>query len=185
MEVKMTYQEFVDFLNNVKGCQFINITAITDVDMNKGGRGGTPINPFYGRVKQFTEIQKQFGYDYENAVNNRLKKEGKEGNFKVSKLPWGSWLPEMTNKVITHKDMLYIRTYSVRNAHSNSYYLIDGHIASAEEMEMLTPFLKNKEDESKKQTEAGLELEYQVKPRDYKFSSIISITINKTKITLV
>lgn len=186
--VKMTYQEFVEFLNNVKGCQFINISAITDVKMNKGGRGGTPVNPFYGRVQQFTEIQKQFGYDYENAVNNRLRREGKEGagTFKVSNLPWGSWLSkEMTNKVLSHKDMLYIRTYSVRNAHSNSYYIIDGHKASKEEVEMFKPFLKEKDNESQKQSEAGLEIEYQVQPRDYKFSSIVSITINKKKIKLV
>lgn len=174
-KMKMTSAQFVQFLANLKGCQFVNIMALTDADMYLRN------NPFRGRVKKFTITPMQFGYDYETAVNNRLRKEGKEADFSADKLPWGSWVDGMRNKVITHKDMLYMRTYCVRNARPRTYYLLDGYLASTEEYKEFAPFLKPSST-SAKQSEAGLAEEFQVKPRDYKFSSLVAVTINHTRI---
>jgi hypothetical protein len=176
-KMKMTSAQFVQFLANHKGCSFINVMALTDADMYLKG------NPFRGRVQKFTITPMQFGYDYENAVNNRLAREGKEANFTADKLPWGQWLEGMRNKVITHKDMLYMRTYCVRNARPRTYYLLDGHLASVEEYKEFAPFLKPSST-SDKQSAHGLEEEFQVKPRDYKFSSLVAITINHTRIVI-
>ena len=176
-KMKMTSAQFVQFLNNLKGCQFVNIMALTDADMYLRN------NPFRGRVQKFTITPMQVNYDYETAVNNRLAREGKEANFTADKLPWGSWVEGMRNKVITHKDMLYLRTYCVRNARPRTYYLLDGHLASVEEYKEFAPYLKPSST-SDKQSSHGLEEEYQVKPRDYKFSSLVAITINRTRIVI-
>lgn len=173
----MTSAQFVQFVKALKGCQFINVMALTDADMYLKG------NPYRGRVKKFTVTPMQFGYDYETAVNNRLAREGKEANFTADKLPWGHWAEGLRNKVIEHKDMLYLRTYCVRKAKPRTYYLLDGHLASAEEYKEFSQFFKPKS-ESDKQSAHGLEEEFQVKPRDYKFSSIVAITINHTRIVL-
>ena len=173
--IKMTSAQFVQFVSNLKGCQFINVMALTDADMYLKG------NPFRGRVKKFSITPMQFGYDYENAVNNRLAREGKEANFSADKLPWGHWL--MPNKVIEHKDMYYLRTYCVRNRRPRTYYLVDGHLASCEEYKEFAPFLKEPST-SDKQKSHGLDEEFQVKPRDYKFSNLVAITINHTRIVI-
>lgn len=174
-KMKMTSAQFVQFLANLKGCQFVNVMALTDADMYLKG------NPYRGRVQKFSITPMQVGYDYEKAVNNRLAREGKEANFTADKLPWGSWVEGMRNKVITHKDMLYMRTYCVRNAKPRTYFLLDGHLASVEEYKQFAPFLKLSST-SAKQSEAGLAEEFQVKPRDYKFSSLVAVTINHTRI---
>lgn len=174
----MTYSQFVAYLANLKGCQFINVVALTDADMYLRN------NPFKGRVQKLTITPMQFGYDYERAVNNRLAREGKEANFSAEKLPWGEWLKGWENKVLEYKDMLYLRTYCVRDARPRTFYLLDGHLASTEEYAHFAPYLKASST-SAKQSNAGLVEEFQVKPRDYKFKSIVAITMNHTRIILV
>lgn len=176
-KIKMTRSQFVEFVRSLKGCQFVNIMALTDADMYLRN------NPFRGRVQKFTITPMQFGYDYETAVNNRLARDGKEANFTADKLPWGQWLDGMRNKVISHKDMLYLRTYCVRNARPRTFYLLDGYLASVEEYNEFAPYLKQSS-LSDKQSAHGLEDEFQVKPRDYKFSSLVAITINHTRIVI-
>ena len=175
--IKMTREQFREFVGNINGCKFINVIALTDADMYLKG------NPFRGRVKKFTITPMQFGYDYENAVNNRLEREGKERTFSADNLPWGAWVEGMRNKVLTHKGMMYLRTYCVRNRKPKTYYLVDGVLATAEQMLEIKQWLKPTS-VSIKQENAGLDEEYQVKPRDYKFESIIAVTINHTRIYL-
>ena len=178
----MNHEEFFEFLRQTKGCKFINVMSLTEPKMNKTN------NPFYGRVKKFTAVQMQFNYDYKKAVNNRLIKQGLEPTFDEQKMSWGHWVKDenlgldMTNKVIEHKGELFIRTYCLRNSKPHTFYLIDGHLANAEETLLLKMYLKEKEEESKKQSECGLIEEYQVKPRTYKFSSLVAITMDKQRI---
>jgi hypothetical protein len=176
-KIKVSRNQFVEFVRNLKGCQFINVMALTEADMYLRN------NPYRGRVQKFTITPMQFGYDYEVAVNNRLRKEGKEANFTADNLPWGSWVEGLRNKVIAHKDMLYLRTYCVRNARPRTFYLLDGHLASVEEYNEFKQWLKPAS-ASDKQSAHGLEEEFQVKPRDYKFRSIVAITINHTRFVI-
>lgn len=179
-EIVMTESQFLEYLNNVKGCQFVNVIALTDADMNKGR--GKNKNPYYGRVKKFTITRMQFGYNYVNAVNNRLEKEGKERTYTGEKLPWGKW--ETFNKIIKHDGAYYIRTYNVPKHIGHTCYFLDGERLTCEQVEEIKPFLKE-DSFSQKQAEAGLEEERQVKPKNYKFSSLVGITINGVRITLI
>ena len=96
----MTYGQFMTYLANLKGCQFMNVVAITDPDMYKKSPMDKTPNPFIGRVKKITITPMQFGYSYENAVNNRLDRQGCEANFEAEALSWGAWVKGMENKVI-------------------------------------------------------------------------------------
>ena len=176
--IKMTFGQFSAYLRDLKGCQFISVISMTDADMYLRN------NPFRGRVKKVTFTPMQFNYDYETAVNNRLEREGKERSFSADHLKWGVWVEGMRNKVITHKGGLYLRTYCVKGATPRSFYLLDGHLASAEEYEQFASFLKP-ESVSAKQCEAGLDESDHVKPRTYGFGSLIAVTINHTRIYLV
>ena len=183
-KIKMTYSQFTAYIATIKGCQFMNVVAITDPDMYKKSQVDNTPNPFIGRVKKVTITPMQFNYSYENAVNNRLDREGCEADFKAEPLSWGAWVKGLENKVIEHKDMLYLRTYCVRNARPRTFYIIDGHLASTEEYKEFSQFFKPSST-SAKQSEAGLEEEKQVKPRNYKYSSLVAVTLNHTRIILV
>jgi hypothetical protein len=174
-KIKMTFTQFIEYISNQRGCQFVNIVALTDAPMYVKN------NPYKGRVQKCTITPMQIGYDYAKAVNNRLKKQGIDSTFVADKLPWGHWV--INNKVIMHKEMLYLRTYAVRGQHPKTYYFIDGRIATPMELAEIKAFLKPSS-VSDKQSASGLEEEFHVRPRDYKFTSIVAITMNHTRIYL-
>lgn len=154
-------------LNTIKVGTFCEVHSLTEPKMRKTG------NPFNGhRVQKMTIQTLQWGYNYENGVNNRIG-DTKHETFVAEPLKWGEWL--IPNKVITHKGSLYARFYKVDNemASSNVTYLIDGIIATEEQEEVIKSFLIASSS-SARQAEVGL-TERQVKPRDFAFSSILGI----------
>ena len=174
--VILTSEQFAQILADQKSCTIINVIANTEVKMNKTN------NPYFGRVTKLSIERMQFGYSYQNAVNNRLDKVGEEKDFIADKLVWGEWL--YPNKVITHKGALYMRTYNMKNAEYRCFYMVDGRKATPQEIAEFTPFIQKSSSFSKKQAESGL-VENQVKPKNFKFSSLVRITMNKTKYIIV
>lgn len=156
--------------NENKGA-FVGIVTLTEPTMRKTN------NPFFGRVQKVCRQVCQIDYDYESAVNRRLKGEGKEPIFNAKSLQWGEWV--IPNKVISHKGESYIRVYTTDNK-VDVLYLLDGRVASAEETREILSFCPQKK-ESARQSEVGL-TEHQVQPRTYKVGSIISLSINGAKI---
>jgi hypothetical protein len=157
----------VNFVQSVKGCQFGNIEYISE--------GGIPKKVINGVVTKLVKAQIQFNYNYANAVNNRLANSGCEANFEADKLPWGEWL--IPNKVITHKDSLYIRYYDYEGAKVESIWFVDGKPATSEQMDVIVGYLRSKNTESKKQAEHGL-TSHQVKPKVVKAVNILSLTLS-------
>lgn len=174
--ITLTHSQFAALLATTKGCQFVNVWSMTEPDMYLKG------NPFRGRIQKVSACQMQFNYSYENAVNNRLIKGGCEGDFTAEPLPWGEWLHP--NKVISHKGTLYLRTYNVKGVKPRTFYILDGRLATPEEFAEFSQFFKPCKPTSSRQTEAGL-VENQVKPKNFKFGSILRISLNGNIITLV
>ena len=161
-------KNLVKNLAEIKGCVFGTITYVAD--------GGVP-QKVLGKGMVITKIvsaQMQYNYSYENAVNNRLEKQGNEGNFKAKELPWGSWL--IPNKIITHKDKLYLRYYDYKGADKSSVWFVNGRVATAHEMELIVTYLRSKDTTSKRQAEHGL-TENQVKPKAIPMDNIIAINV--------
>lgn len=174
--ITLTHSQFAAYLGNLKGCQFISIWTLTEPEMYKKE------NPYWGRVQKVSAAQMQFNFSYENAVNNRLIKGGCEGNFEAESLPWGEW--QIPNKVITHKGTLYLRTYNVKGVKPRTFYFLDGHLASQEQYAEFSKHFKPCKSTSGRQTEAGL-VENQVKVKNFKFGSILRLSINGDIITIV
>lgn len=160
-------------LANTNGASFVTITTLTEPKMRKTN------NPLFGRVLKFAVRNCQFGYDYEKAVNNRLEKEGKERSFSANKLPWGEWA--VFNKIIAHKGNLYGRFYVAKNCVVKSAYIVDGRLATAEEVAIIKTF-ETERTESARQSESGL-FENQVKPYDVRLDHILRITSDKMCLT--
>ena len=164
----------VSMMSNVKGATICTVDSLTVPKMNKRG------NDLYGRVMKYTRLQLQFGYNYEKAVNNRLEAMGLEPNFEVAKRQWGEWV--IPNKVSTHKGNLYLRFYQMANTDPESYFLVDGRLATREEVEVIKSFMP-KPSASARQSEVGLN-DRQVTPREYMVSSIKRIAVNGEKYTI-
>ena len=159
----------INLLANTKGATICTLVTATIPTMRKTA------NPFIGRVKKIVKGQMQFGYDYENAVNNRLKAQGLEPNFSAQSRKWGKWI--IPNKVAENNGEYYLRFYTItNNTKTEVVWLIDGRVATESEVEQIKSFIPAKSS-SNTQAQAGL-TEHQVEPREYKASSIIGITIN-------
>lgn len=112
-------------------------------------------------------------------MNNRLEKQGYERTFKALSLPWGQWVEGFENKLISHKDNLYLRYYDVANAKTTSVWFVDGRLATEDELFKITEYIvgKSKKNTSNRQAEVGL-TEHQVSPKVVKLSGIVKLTVN-------
>ena len=184
---KIMTTDLFSALANLSNGTFVSVISATEPKLLKRG------NPLAGaKVVKLTKAVLQFGYSYENAVNNRIEKinsyidendmfDGEivydiieKPNFEAEGLPWGSWVEGFENKIIEHKGELYARFYEKKNDHREVIYLVNGEMASDEEIAIIKQFTPKSY--SNRQAEVGIE-DYadQVKPRTYKFSSIVSL----------
>lgn len=67
----------INRLSSVKGTTFVGMTATTEPKMNKGGRGGVPVNRLYGNVIKDSIVGGIIGANYQNMVNNARAKQAK------------------------------------------------------------------------------------------------------------
>lgn len=154
---------------------FASIIAETDPRMKKTK------NPLSGRVVKRTTSVVQLGNNYGSAIENRTEKViGERADFTTEKPSGKTFLDGYENLILkADKDesQLYIRTYyNMANSSPKVEYLVDGRLATDEELQIINSFLPQTYS-SKKQEEAGLVEEIQVMPRDYKLESIVEIKL--------
>lgn len=149
---------------NLIGCVFAHITTETTVKIPKK----------YGISGVVTKVVSkivQLNYSYENAVNNRLEREGKDRDFEAQKLPWGEWF--VANKIIAHKGKFYLRYYDINNGNVlNKAYFVDGRPATDEQLAIIKEYEKATHKPSNTQ---GLSEENEVKPLVVAEENIISL----------
>ena len=163
-------KNLIEIMSSLKGCKIAGIKYIAEVKIPK--KYG-----IVGIVEKVVEKQVQLNYSYENAVNNRLERQGDERLFVAQSLPWGSWLKGLENKVIEHNGEYYLRVYSVNSGTKvKNDYFINGVLANDEEIKIIKEYEKSKKKVSGTQAEYGL-LENQVKPSAIKFSGIIELKV--------
>ena len=176
-------KELATTLRGFKGASLCSIELTTKVKMNKKSRvSGVPtVEAFKGDVYRSYKEAGMFGVNYENAVNNTLKRENKENDFKADSLPWGEWFD--TNKIIAHKDEFYLRYYVNMSANSKAdkgsvYHYEDGTPLTPEEVALIPEYTAPKRSGSGRQgTEKAVE------PRTAKMSGIKKIKVGGATFT--
>ena len=177
-QIKMIMKLF-DFLLSLNGATIVELTTLSNVEMNKRN------NPLYEHnVTKRMSRNVQFGYNYENAVNNRLAKIGEERTFTTSHLPWGEWAvlengKRAVNKIIAHKGNFYGRFYVLNSGTTTpTTYYVDGKPATASALATIKQFeRKQVRKDNERQNAEGL-TENQVKPFTVKFGDILAIKVN-------
>lgn len=137
---KLTKSELIDMLMNVNTSTFISFTSLTTVTMDKyldywlidenGNRKKNKyptINPFFDKgIKCLAKKYKIItGFDYENSVNNRLEKEGKDADFERSE----NWHIALSKGLATDKKTetkYYLRYQYMDDSVTDVEYLVDG-----------------------------------------------------------
>lgn len=177
----MNENETINYLSNLKGCQFATIGYISEVT------GVKKIAKEFGvetPIMKHCTMQVQFNYSYEKAVNNRLKAIGEPADFESSPLPHGQrWLAP--NKVIESADgkTKYIRFYSYEGGKCVATYMTEGRPIASDLEKTIENHKMQLNKASEKQTESGLS-EHQVKPFAPKIANIVFIKIANDVINL-
>ena len=157
-----------NIIASIKGCQFANIVTLTEVAIPK--KWG-----IVGKVTKHSEMEVQINYSYENAVNNRLEKQGNDRTFVAKGLTYGEW--EIPNKIIKTKDGYQLRYYALNGTHPKVEYKIDGRTPTAEELAIIKEYNASKNKSSARQSAEGLTAN-QVVARNVKFENILSLKVN-------
>lgn len=182
MKKNVTTSEFIQAVENIKGCQFAAITYTkVKEQINRDLQGGKS-NPFYGRLSCVKVVGGlQLGKSYENAVNNRTEGDF-EGTFVAEPLPWGTW--RKFPYTIENKGKNYVRFYTTASTTSNTTYYLDGNkVVEPTEIEAIKAAFRQKK-ESAKQQAVGVVGEEQVKPFNIEVSAILSANINHDNYTI-
>lgn len=155
----------LDFLKSAKGCQFMTISYSVEPKMNKRG------NPYFGRVTKISVAQVQYGYSYQNAVNNRTDEDAPE--FKAQAMSGAEWLDGYENRLCVSAKGIRARFYRYEGGKSKSIFLIDGRLASESEVAEIKSFMPQRKP-SQTQAAVGL-IEHQVEPFAIYIDNILSI----------
>jgi hypothetical protein len=151
---------------------------MTDVPMNKHKdfKGGDKtLNPYLDQIKNLSRKYKIVtGFDYENSVNGRREKEGKETDF-VQK---GNWFDVVSKGlVVNRKDLtkFYFRYQYQKDSTLEQEYIFEGNPI---EKQLFESYMKSKSNYENQ----GLDnpLMFQVVSVD----NIKEITMNGTKYTI-
>ena len=138
----LTHSQLAHKLASLKGSSFIYIeTDSMFKDMNKRG------NPFFNEVRKHTQQTLLVGFNYGNAVNNRLKKLGKEADFQPKERSWGR---KIGNALVEHKGSLYIEAQAITCFSSRYVQASDNKTPISKEE--LKPFFNAKKRKENKET---------------------------------
>jgi hypothetical protein len=157
----MNTSELIQKVANINGCRFASIEYKSEEKLPKKLGLGVVTKIVCGIV--------QINYSYENAVNNRLQKQGDAATFQAESLPWGQWYS--VNKVINHNGQYYLRFYTVDNQKLDTTYFVDGRPATPAEIATIKAYKDSKSKPSARQAAEGL-TDNQVTARSVNFDNI-------------
>ena len=123
-------------------------------------------NPFFGLVSKLTKYQVMINFNYENSVNNQLKRENANpAKFTAGERAWGE---HETKSIISKGDTLYLQLKHERTLHESFISEVDKTFVDKAQ---LSPFLQ-----VSKNTNQGLENPIRI--ISPKFSNVIEIAMN-------
>ena len=145
--------EIIDKISNLKKATFgVEIVTETEPAMRKTN------NPFVNRVKKITIYKNAIlGVDYQNAVNNRLERNGLEPNY-VAEAPKGKKHYNAFFYQSLDETKFYLKIGMYKNTTATPRFVIDGHDATTSELALLKTFLQDKNTFCQKQANAGLDV---------------------------
>lgn len=157
-----------------KGTFGVEIVTETEPAMRKTN------NPFVNRVKKITTYTNAIlGVDYQNCVNNRLERNGYEANY-IADAPKGKkHYNAFFYQSLADEGTFYLKIGMYKNTTAKSRYVIDGHNATANELETLKTFLQTKPTTCQKQADAGLDTSEQYSIVTPKASNVLSVKLGE------
>lgn len=162
MKKVISPMELRNLLSSMSGAHPVSITTITDAKAKKTD------NP-YGTILKLSRVNGFIGANYATAVNRQRMREGSLPFFEAEERTWGT---RINPYLVEHKGEYYL-TLKVERALQKPMYMYQNQGLKLIDEKKIRKFLPEK----RKAENQGLEKDVIV--RDYKLSSIVTITVNK------
>lgn len=157
----LTRPELIAMLENVSGTTFISVETDTEQKTKKD----CP----YKNIRKISKVSGAIGVNYQNSVNNQLKRENLPANFKAEQRTWGK---RVSGPIIEYKGKKYLEV-KVQSASSD---LFSGN------QRLTLDNLKNWMYNIGKSRQG---VQKEVILRDYSIDNITRITINNEEYSVV
>jgi len=128
-------------------------------------------------IVKVTKVTNARAYDYGKAINRQLAKQGDAADFKSDRMSGYEWVvPNIIKRAEKDGSLQMCVTFKENDRTKfETFYIVDDHFATADELEFITEHLYKAPNKSVKQTESGIADEDIVMVRNYKFSNIIAV----------
>ena len=127
---KLSLQKFVNMMFTRKGTTLMVIETVTIPKQVK--------NP-YGKIFKHSRVKIQTGFDWENAVNNALAKQGEARDFVAGERQWGE--TEEKRMFSFLRDKVYLRARKLHVYHDR--YFVNGKEVN---YDVIAPYLRVRND---------------------------------------
>jgi len=168
----ITHKELVEMLLNWNfGAQPASIQSITEPVINKEGKAR------FGAVTKIGSVNCIIDFNFEDAVNRELKKEGKEADFKVSAL-WKGKGKHINRRLVEHVEtgVKYLAYKYQRSLRSLYFDSVLNFIPTA----IMKQYFYNS-----KPTNQGVEEGREILPRTLKIENIRKLKFRKMTYNIV
>lgn len=155
----INHQQLIDLVRQTRGTTAVTIECLTEVKLKKSA----PFQVFKNSI-----VNGMVGYIYENSVNYQRQRENVEPSFSAQPRTWGTRLDRF---FVEHNGQLYL-TIKVENTIYKDYENEEGEFV---DYETIAPHMYARSSSSRQGVSK------KIIHRDYKLSSIKSITINGNK----
>lgn len=175
----MNSNQLINFLVNVKGCNFASVTyqkEVTGVKRLLAPYGVT------GTITKVATMQVNFNIDYGKAVEGRLEKSGSDASY-TPDAPNGKRFvvfPKILENLAGTKK--YARFFLVKNGKYERQYFCDNAPLKDDIVKIIEDHKATLSKGCQKQADAGLAESEQVNCIDITIENILSINIDKEKI---
>jgi len=137
--MNLTIAQFVDMAKDMDSHTFTGVeTAKEEKTLKKSRKTGEPVADV---ITSETRYNPAIGLTYSKTVNNRLKKEGKDSDFKAQELPWGQWVGS-GGTIIENKGKHYLRLSLVGANSTKKKYFKNGKEVKFSEIQDIMPAKK-------------------------------------------
>ena len=168
--IEMTRPQLIEEMMKIEKSTFVNVVTVTVPAMNKKN------NPYFGLITKKTKRNYLMGNDYETRVQNNEKKEGLEGFFQTQQSNVGVHVSKcvlFNEKLNTH--YLQLEPFEEIKPTDVEFYFEGNPI----DKRLFQDFLKTSKPSEKQVQEKKVLIQCP------KFDSIVEISFDKRKITVV
>ena len=149
----------MDFICSLGKGVMTNVITATIPNMRKTN------NPYIGRVKKMTSyVAVALATSYENGIHTAQEKSGVTADFKAENKSYMHYINDFVLALNSDESKLYLKMQWSQKMLSNgvtkieSYYIVDGRLATEAEVKEIKSFIPDKKP-SQKQLDNGVKLE--------------------------